>query len=62
MRFELQLEDMLLVDAVCLLGDAHTVAQQGEASQGVVILESSTAPWAFPRHLSSSPPLPLLWQ
>lgn len=59
-RFELQLEDMLLVDAISLPGDAHTVAQQGEAGQGVVILEGSMVPWAFPSLLSfppSSPPV-----
>lgn len=61
MRFELQLEDMLLVDAISLPGDAHTVAQQGEAGQGIVILEGSMVPWAFPSHLSSSlPPSPPL--
>lgn len=56
-RFELQLEDMLLVDAISFPGDAHTVAQQGEAGQGIVILEGSMVPWGFPSHLSS-PPLP----
>lgn len=36
---ELQLEDVLLVDAVGSPGLAHSVAQQGEAGQRVVILD-----------------------
>lgn len=39
---ELELEDVLLVDAVGLLGDAHAVAQQREAGQGVVVLRGGT--------------------
>lgn len=56
MRLELQLEDMLLVDAISLPGDAHPVAQQGEAGQGIVILEGSMVPWGVPSHLSPLPP------
>lgn len=39
MGFELELEDVLLMDTISLLGDAHTVAQQREAGQGVVVLQ-----------------------
>lgn len=37
---ELELEDVLLVDAVRLPRDTHAVAQQREAGQGVVILRA----------------------
>lgn len=57
MGFELQLEDVLLVDAVGLPGGAHAVAQQGEAGQGVVVLEGGTV-WLHGR----SPATPLPWQ
>lgn len=38
MGLELQFEDVLLVDAVGLVGGADRVAEQGEASQGEVVL------------------------
>ena len=38
MGLELQFEDVLLVDAVGLFGGADRVAEQGEASQGEVVL------------------------
>lgn len=40
MGLELQFEDVLLVDAVRLLGGADGVAEQGEASQREVILQT----------------------
>lgn len=40
MGFELELEDVLLMDTISLLGDAHTVAQQRETGQWVVVLMS----------------------
>lgn len=43
MGLELELEDMLLVDAVSVPGQAHAVAQQWEAGQGVVVLEGGRA-------------------
>lgn len=41
-RLELQLEDVLLVDAVALLRGADRVAQQREASQREVVLKPQT--------------------
>lgn len=38
MGLELQLENVVFVDAISLRGDTHAVAQQREAGQGVVIL------------------------
>lgn len=38
-RFELELENVVFVDAVILPGEAHIVTQQWETGQGVVILE-----------------------
>lgn len=67
---ELQLEDVLLVDAVGLPRDAHAVAQQWEAGQGVVILRAAqggtgTAPWALPGPTPHDQPrgpwVPQLW-
>lgn len=43
MGLELELEDVLLMDAVRVPGQAHTVAQQREAGQGVVVLEGGRA-------------------
>lgn len=40
MGLELQFEDVLLVDAVGLFWGAHRVAEQGEARQGEVILQT----------------------
>lgn len=40
MGLELQLEDVLLVDAVGLFGGADRVAEQGEAGQREIILVS----------------------
>lgn len=40
MGFELELENVVFVYAIGLLGDAHAVAQQWEAGQWVVILMS----------------------
>lgn len=37
---ELQFEDVLLVDAVGVFGGAHRVAQQGEAGQREVVLQT----------------------
>lgn len=44
MGLELQFEDVLLVNAVWLLGGADCVAEQREASQGEVILQTTTDP------------------
>lgn len=41
MGFELQLEDVLLVDSIKLARPADCVAQQGETGQGEVILHTS---------------------
>lgn len=41
---ELQLEDVLLVDAVRLVGGADGVAEQGEARQREVILPTTRQP------------------
>lgn len=59
MGFELELENVVLVDAICLLGDAHTVAQQWETGQGVVILQVSTGMGG--KAITLSPPLPTKW-
>lgn len=40
MGLELQFEDVLLVDAVGLFGGADRVAEQGEASQREVVLQT----------------------
>lgn len=45
---ELQLEDVLLVDAVRVPREAHAVAQQREAGQWVVVLEGG-GPWSLGR-------------
>lgn len=42
MGLKLQFEDVLLVDAVGLFGGADRVAQQGEAGQREVILQTET--------------------
>ena len=42
MGLELQLEDVVLVNAVRLLGGADGVAQQGEAGQREVVLHTDT--------------------
>lgn len=42
MRLELQLEDVVLVDAVRLLRRADSVAQQGETGEWEVILQVVT--------------------
>lgn len=39
MGFELELKNVVFVDAVSFSGDTHTVTQQREAGQGVVILK-----------------------
>lgn len=39
MGLELQLEDVVLVNAVRLVGGAHRVAEQGQAGQGEVVLQ-----------------------
>lgn len=40
-RLELQLEDVLLVNAVRLLGGADRVAQQREAGQRKIVLQTN---------------------
>lgn len=47
MGFELELENVVFVYAIGLLGDAYAVAQQREAGQWVVILEDSTGTQGF---------------
>lgn len=42
MGLELQLEDVLLVDAVGFFGGADCVAEQGEAGEREVILQTET--------------------
>lgn len=60
---ELELEDVLLVDAVGLLRDADAVAQQREAGQGVVVLRGgmglcSCSPAPSPARGARGAPLP----
>lgn len=49
-RLELQLEDVLLVNAVRLVGGADRVAEQREAGQREVVLQNQT------RRVYSRPP------
>lgn len=42
MGLELQFEDVLLVNAVRLLGGADCVAEQGQTSQREVVLQTTT--------------------
>ena len=44
MRLEVQLEDVVLVDVLRLVGYRDGVAQQGKASQRIVILETEPEP------------------
>lgn len=57
-RLELQLEDVLLEDAVGLLGHTHAVAQQREAGQGVVVLQGGAGPSVGVALPARHPPAP----
>lgn len=60
MGFELELENVVFVYAIGLLGGAHAVAQQREAGQWVVILEDSTGTRVPGAGLQQGAPIPLL--
>lgn len=47
---ELQLEDIILLNAVCLHRGADCVAKQWEAGQGIIVLEKPNSPALSARH------------
>lgn len=59
MGSELQLEDVVLVDAVIFPGDTHTVAQQWEAGQGAGVLEATQNSGSGVHHSRPPPRMPV---
>lgn len=47
---ELQLEDIILLNAICLHRGADRVAQQRETGQGIIVLEEPNSPALSARH------------
>lgn len=50
MGLELQLEDIILLNAVCLYRGADCVAKQRETGQGIIVLEQPNSPALSARH------------
>lgn len=66
MGLELQLEDIILLNAVCLHRSADCIAEQWETGQGIIILEQPNSPALSARHplppSSSQPALILVYR
>jgi len=50
MGLELQLEDIILLNAVCLCRAADHIAKQRETGQGIIVLEEPNSPAFSARH------------